>query len=172
MAYLIPCVADLMIVSASMALLEAARNSASKPALAVISLVFGTGATLAMDVAAGWHHGAAGALVAALPPVALVLSLETLMGLVRRSRENRARSGDGASPSHRRAHCPHEVAATADEAVVNAYLHGRECIGDTPSQRQLAAQFRVSRTKVATLVGSLNGTHDPTDGLADLTQQT
>jgi hypothetical protein len=32
-AYLIPFVADLMIVSASMALLEAARNSAAKPGL-------------------------------------------------------------------------------------------------------------------------------------------
>lgn len=46
-AYLIPFVADLMIVSASMALLEAARNSASKPALAIVSLVFGIGATAA-----------------------------------------------------------------------------------------------------------------------------
>jgi len=59
-AYLIPWMADLMIVSASMALLEAARNSAAKPALAVVSLVFGLGATLAMNVAAGWRHGSAG----------------------------------------------------------------------------------------------------------------
>ncbi len=80
-----------MIVSASMALLEAARNSAAKPALAIVSLVFGIGATLAMNVAAGWHHGSAGALVAALPPVALVLRLETLMGLVRRSLSRRSR---------------------------------------------------------------------------------
>lgn len=94
-AYLIPFVADLMIVSASMALLEAARNSASKPALAIVSLVFGIGATLAMNVAAGWHHGSAGALVAALPPVALVLSLETLIGLVRHSRKRGVSTTDG-----------------------------------------------------------------------------
>jgi hypothetical protein len=61
-AYLIPFVADLMIVSASMALLEAARNSAAKPALAIVLLVFGIGATLVMNVAAVWHHGSAGAL--------------------------------------------------------------------------------------------------------------
>ena len=54
-AYLIPFVADLMIVSASMALLEAARNSAGKPALAIVCLIFGISATLAMNVAAGWH---------------------------------------------------------------------------------------------------------------------
>jgi len=80
-AYLIPCVADVMIVSASMTLLEAARNSAAKPALAVVSLVFGIGATLAVNVAAGWHHGSAGALVAALPAAALVLSLENANGI-------------------------------------------------------------------------------------------
>jgi hypothetical protein len=49
-----------------------------------------------MNVAAGWRRGGAGALVAALPPVALVLSLETLMGLVRRSRER----GGAARDSH------------------------------------------------------------------------
>jgi len=121
-------------------------------------------------VAAGWHHGSAGALVAALPPVALVLSLETLMGLVRRSREHRADSGDGQAESSR-GQCPHQVAMTADEAVVSAYLHGRDCDGDAPSQRLLAVQFGVSRAKVATLVSSLNGTRDPAGELANLTQQ-
>jgi hypothetical protein len=159
-AYLIPFVADLMIVSASMVLLEAARNSAIKPALAIVSLVFGIGATLAMNVAAGWHHGSAGALVAALPPVALVLSLETLLGLVRRSREFEVPRDDGrAGPQP--GQCPHQVAMTADDAVVSAYLHGRHCDGDAPSQRQLAAQFGVSRARVAALIGSLNGNGDP-----------
>jgi hypothetical protein len=161
-AYLIPFVADLMIVSASMALLEAARNSAIKPALAIVSLVFGIGATLAMNVAAGWHHGSAGALVAALPPVALVLSLETLIGLVRRSRER------GVSPDHGQAEtwpgqCPHQVAMAADDAVVSAYLHGRDCNGEAPSQRQLAAQFGISRARAAALVGPLNGIGDRAD---------
>ena len=170
-AYLIPFVADLMIVSASMALLEAARNSAGKPALAIVSLIFGISATLAMNVAAGWHHGSAGALVAALPPVALVLSLETLIGLVRRSREHGVNTAGGhAEPLP--GQCPHQVAMTADDAVVSAYLHGRDCDGDTPSQRQLAAQFGVSRARVAALVGPLNGTRDPDEELADITAQT
>jgi len=59
---------------------------------------------------------------------------------------------------------------TADEAVVNAYLHGRDCHG-APSQRQLAAQGGVSRAKVANLVTSLNGTED-TGELANPTRQT
>jgi hypothetical protein len=167
-AYLVPFVADLMIVSASMALLEAARNSAAKPALAIVSLVFGIGATLAMNVAAGWHHGSAGALVAALPPVPLVLSLETVIGLVRRSRERGVRATGGqAEPLP--GHCRHQVAMTADDAVVGAYLHGRDCDGDTPSQRQLSAQFGISRAKVASLVGPLNGARDPDDELTHLT---
>jgi hypothetical protein len=86
-AYLIPFVADLMIVTASLAMLDAARNGDHKPKLAVASLAVGIGSTLAMNVTAGLAHGAGGALVASLPPVALVLSLETLIGLVRRARE-------------------------------------------------------------------------------------
>ena len=61
---------------------------------------------------------------------------------------------------------------TADDAVVSAYLHGRDCDADTPSQRQLVAQFGISRARVAALVGPLNGTRDPDDELADLTTQT
>jgi hypothetical protein len=54
--------------------------------------------------------------------------------------------------------CGHEVAGTVEELVRNAYLHGRDCLGDTPSQRSLAATYGVHRTKVAALVGHLNGT--------------
>jgi len=50
---------------------------------------------------------------------------------------------------------------TADDAVVSAYLHGRDCDGDAPSLRQLAAQFGASRARVAALIGSLNGNGDP-----------
>jgi hypothetical protein len=50
--------------------------------------------------------------------------------------------------------------ATAADAVVSAYLHACDCAGDAPSQRQLAAQFGVSRARVAALVSPLNGTPD------------
>ena len=55
--------------------------------------------------------------------------------------------------------CGHVPAATLDEAVVLAWLHGRDCLGQAPSQRHLSAVFSVSRPKVAELVGSLNGQH-------------
>jgi hypothetical protein len=111
-AYLIPFVADLMIVTASLAILDAIRHHAPKPPLAMVSLVAGIGSTLAMNIVAGLHISAGGALVAALPPVAFVLSLETLMGIVRL-----ARAGDGAS--HLTAtdgQCPHQVAMSAEDA--------------------------------------------------------
>ena len=55
------------------------------------------------------------------------------MGLVRRSRERRVPSDPGqAGPPP--GHCPHQVAMTADDAVISAYLHARDCVGDAPSQ--------------------------------------
>ncbi len=49
------------------------------------------------------------------------------------------------------------MATTAEEAVVTAYLHGRDCLGEAPSQRHLSASFGVHRTKVAELVAPHNG---------------
>jgi hypothetical protein len=113
------------------------------------------------------QFSSAGTLVAALPPVALVLSLETLIGLVRRSRE-RGASTCNDHPDPLLGQCPHQVAMTADDAVISAYLHSRDCYGDTPSQRQLAAQFGLSRAKVATLIGSLNGNSGPSAAQAEV----
>lgn len=58
------------------------------------------------------------------------------------------------------------MATSAAEAVVLAYLHGRDCLGETPSQRNLAARFDVHRTKVAELVGNLNG-HPPEEPVTE-----
>jgi hypothetical protein len=85
--------------------------------------------------------------------VAFVLSLETLMGIVRL-----ARGGDGASHDVTiDGQCPHNVAMSADDAIVAAYLHARDCLGQPVSQRQLSATFGVPRPRVAALVGALNG---------------
>jgi len=166
-AYLIPFVADLMIVTASLALLEAARNGGKKPRLAMVSLAVGIGSTVAFNVVAGLANSPGGALVASLPPAALVLSLETLMGLVRRARGG----GRASQPETSGDQCPHQVAATVDEAVVNAWLHQRDCLGEQPSQRRFATAFDIPRTKVAALVGSLNGQH-PQEPEADPSEQT
>ena len=158
-AHLIPLVADLMIVTASMALLDRERRRRARPWLPASSLTAGIGATVAMNVCAGFRNGAGGALVACLAPVALVLSLETLMWLIQSAPDGPApATGDDGEQ------CPHGVARTVDEAIVNAWLHARDCLGERPVQRQLATAFDVPRTKVAALVGSLNGTHPQETG--------
>ena len=153
-AYLIPFVADFMILTASLALLDAIRHQARKPPLAMVSLAVGIGSTVAFNVVAGLVHGAGGALVASLPPVAFVLSLETLMGIVRL-----ARGSDLQTIGDEDGQCPHTVARTIDEAVVTAWEHQRVCLGEKTAQRPFADGFGISRTKLLTLVGTTNGQH-------------
>lgn len=85
-AYLVPFLADLVILGASAGLLDASRRGQRRPALATVALVAGIGVTLAMNIAAGWPHGIAGALVAGWPALAFILALESLAGLLRGSR--------------------------------------------------------------------------------------
>lgn len=84
-AILVPLTIDGLIFASSMVLLDAARRGGARPVLAYLSLVLGILATLAANVMHGWAHGPIGAVVAAWPAVALVLSYELLMGLIRRS---------------------------------------------------------------------------------------
>ncbi|MEV0626025.1 DUF2637 domain-containing protein [Nonomuraea wenchangensis] len=84
-AYLVPLTIDGLIFAASMVLLDAARRGTPRPKLAYFTLALGILATLAANVMHGWEHGVIGSIVAAWPAVALVLSYELLMGLIRRS---------------------------------------------------------------------------------------
>ena len=147
--YLIPFLADLVILGASAALLDAARRHHGVPLLAVLSLAAGVGVTLAMNVAAGWHHGAAGALVAGWPAVAFILALESLAGMVRRSQL--AAAPEPAPPPE---DCPHAVAATAplDERALAAWLHIRDCEGREPKYREVGRSLGVHHQTVAKLV--------------------
>lgn len=84
-AILVPLTIDGLIFASSMVLLDAARRGLQAPKLAYFTLGLGILATLAANVMHGWEHGVGGAIVAAWPAVALVLSYELLMGLIRRS---------------------------------------------------------------------------------------
>lgn len=153
-AYLVPLVPDLMIFASSLALLEAAQQGAPRPALAVSALAFGIVATVAMNVASGWHHGYGGALVSALAPVALVLSYETLMGMVRRGRQHaEAEEAEDAETTIEEADsCPHGLASTGEEAALNQFLHARDCLDEPLSLRQVASAFYVNRNQLSDLV--------------------
>lgn len=136
-AYLIPFLADLVILGATTALLDAAKRRQSMSPLSVLSLVAGVGVTLAMNVAAGFGHGLAGALVAGWPAVAFILALESLAGMVRR-----ARGGEFARPLP--ATCDHELPPpplTLDDAIRAAADAG-------VSKRQIALAFECGRPRV------------------------
>jgi hypothetical protein len=151
-SYLIPFLADLVILGASAALLDAARRRQGMPGLVVVSLIAGVGVTLAMNVAAGWHHGTAGALVAGWPAVAFILALESLAGMVRR--------GQAPAAVPRPAHCPHEVAESAplDKRALAAWLHIRECEGREPGFREVGRAVGAHHATVSKLVrASSNG---------------
>jgi Protein of unknown function (DUF2637) len=78
-----PLTIDGLIYAASMVLLDCARRLVRSPLLAYAALGIGIGATLAANIAAGLASGPVGAVVAAWPAPALVISYELLMYLVR-----------------------------------------------------------------------------------------
>jgi hypothetical protein len=80
-----PLTIDGLIYAASMVLLNAARRGLNRPPLAYVALALGIAATLAANIAAGVAYGLIGAIVAAWPAPALVISYELLMIVVRSS---------------------------------------------------------------------------------------
>jgi len=82
-ARIYPLTIDGLIYAASMVLMSAARRGVPAPALARWALAAGITATLAANVLAGIAYGLLGAIVAAWPAPALVISYELLMHLVR-----------------------------------------------------------------------------------------
>lgn len=150
-ARLAPITVDGMIIASSMVLLQAARYRQRAPWLAYACLWAGIVATGGANAAHGAGHGRVGVLVSVWPAVALIGSYELLMKVIR------AGAARLAGPAaHQDApgedQCSHGVAASAAEAVQLRYLHGRDCLGDKPSQRHLSDQFGVDRKRVAQLV--------------------
>jgi Protein of unknown function (DUF2637) len=80
-----PLCIDGVVYSSSMVLLNDARRGLRPHWLAYTALGLGISATLAVNVAAGLAFGPVGAIVAAWPAPALVISYELLMLIVRRS---------------------------------------------------------------------------------------
>jgi hypothetical protein len=152
-ADLIPFAVDGMLVVASIALYWAGQRGIIRPlpplVTAAVGMVATVGANFVSDERAWWLGPAvAGSVGVAAVLVGWVASWMTEMQRRLASGEPLQATGD---------QCPHAVARTADEAVVTAYLHARDCDGRAPSQRQLAADWGLPRARVAALVGSLNG---------------
>lgn len=141
-----------------------------------LAVVLGIAATVFANVQSGLPFGALAATVAAWPAVAFTVAsfvLERwLKQLVTRSGHGwpavavpapppvrgRDTLEDAAGPGAANpAGCGHIMTGDPATVAVNAYLHGRDCLGEPPSQRALAATYGLHRTKVAALIKPLNG---------------
>jgi hypothetical protein len=89
-------------------------------------------------------------LVAVLAPVAFIVALEILIGLVRRGRGSPSPQGAPAAPDQ----CPHLVAPLAPlaERATAAWLHVRDCEGQEPVYREIGRQLGEHHATVAKMV--------------------
>lgn len=140
-SYLVPALADLVILGASADLLAASRGSQPRPALTMTTLAVGVGVTLAMNIAAGGGHGLGGRLVSGWPALAFTLALESLAGLVRRGRDGTPR--------------PPVPAASGQEPLSAA--EAWEALAAVTSQRRLAELLDVPRSRIQAMPDKLAG---------------
>jgi hypothetical protein len=83
---LLPVSVDGLLTAASLVLLDAARSGRKAPTFARYMLALGVLATVAANLAYGWHFGPVGMAVSAWPAVAFIGSAETLTGMIRQGR--------------------------------------------------------------------------------------
>jgi hypothetical protein len=174
-ARLMPFGVDGLIVVGSVVLLQAAPGQTWLGWLGVIP---GVAASLFANVESGLRWGPLAAGWAGVPAASFALATFLLERWLKAQASHGGQSGTKDVPTHGNgigesgpaSQCPHGIAATAEEAVVQAFLHARDCVQTPLSQRHLAAAFGMSRPKVAELVGPLladaNG-HTASSGTAD-----
>jgi hypothetical protein len=174
-AYLTPFVADLLVFASSLALYDSARSRVKRPMWAVLGMALGVSVTGVMNVASGWQDGLGGSLVAAWSPTALFISYEVFMSIlkaralvvakeqaeaaerarVRELEELRVVAEAEALAKAEANRCPHVAEGGVEAAIKQAFLHGRDCLGQEPSIRGLADSFQFPRPQVAAIVNPL-----------------
>lgn len=168
-AMLAPFAVDGLIIVGSVVLLQAITG---QEWLGWLGVGPGVAASVFANVESGIHYGLLSAIWAGVPAAFFALACFIFeRWLSSQVASGGGRGGNGTETlrdtkdfEDASGQCPHGVAGTVAEAVVNAFLHGRDCTGEAPSQRQLAASFGQSRDKVAALVGSLNGSGPRNEG--------
>jgi hypothetical protein len=123
--------------------------------------VVGVIGTVVMNVAAAWGSGLWPCLLNGGVPVALILSYEALMEMVRRARNRAQGEADLNQPETGAGQCPHLPAMAAEDAPLIAFLHSRDCDGDRPSLRQHAKDWNISRTTLSEMVKKADGSSAP-----------
>ena len=140
-SYLVPALADLVILGASADLLAASRAGHLRPKLTMVALGVGVVVTLTFNLFASHPHAMPSWLVDGWPALAFILALESLAGLVRRGRGAPsliAPGGAPATPDHAE---PAEPPST-DEALRTLLATG--------SRRGLAEALGVPKSRVDT----------------------
>jgi len=175
-ARLLPLSVDMLIVAGSVVVLCGYW-------LGWLAVACGVAGTVFANVESGLPWGPLAATVAAWPAVSFTVASLVLERWMKRQVSRGGTGGTGVAGSEpsdtlsgygnlpapdqpepldygnlpESSQCPHTVAGTPEQDVVQQYLHTRDCLGETPSQRRLAAAYGISRPKVAQLVGPLNG---------------
>ena len=132
-ARLEPATIDGLVYASSMVVLYAARHRVPVPSLARWLLGLGIAATLTANMAQGWSHGLAGAVVAAWPAVSLAGSYELLVRLIRTS--GAVDPGPWAEHPCSRAACRTAIRSLPVSAVDGDRPGGSERHGSGPARR-------------------------------------
>ena len=148
-SYLVPALADLVILGASADLLTASRAGQPRPRLTMVALGVGVVVTLAFNVVASHPHAMPSWLVDGWPALAFILALESLAGLVRRGRGGLTGLPAPAASSQGQPAAPE----TTDEAL--------RLLLATGSQRGLADALGVSRSRVEAWAGRVAEPAEP-----------
>jgi hypothetical protein len=159
-ARLMPFGVDGLIVVGSVVLLQAAPGQTW---LGWLGIVPGVAASLFANVESGLRWGPLAAGWAGVPAASFALATFLLERWLKAQASHGGRAGTGSVPGRAGVvgegnsanQCPHGVASTAEEAVIQAFLHARDCAQAPLSQRHLATAFGLSRPRVAELVGPL-----------------
>lgn len=131
-SWFIPLLADLVIASAAANILDASRTGHARPGWSVAAVGVGIVVTLGSNVMYGYPHDVPSWLVNGWPPVAFALTLESITGMVQRSRDEAA--APDAAPD-----TPPDIEADM------RWLIGRH------SQRKVAAVTGGSRARISQL---------------------
>lgn len=160
MAWLESALADPTIAAASVNIVDARKHGDKVPKLSIASIVVAAVVTLGANVMSSDPTAVPKWLVNVWPPVAFLLAFESLMSYLRRG-QDAGPAGADPTESHDD-HCPHGPATSLDDAVWQAFAHGRDCEGGAPTFVSLETRFGVNRKRVAELVRSAaNGSNPP-----------
>ncbi|WP_062441187.1 DUF2637 domain-containing protein [Herbidospora daliensis] len=160
LAWTLPVLIDGMIAMASLVMLDSSRRGLSTPWLARVALVLGTVATLVANVAHGWPGGLTYRVISGVAPVVLVIAVELLMGMLRRSvvappvEVVDQAPADPEPVTVEEPPAPEPVPRTADEAARLAY-EASVVDGKPISERGLASQFNLNRHAAGRVIAAV-----------------